>query len=111
MIAFFDFVSQHQAWAWGLLLGPLFIVMSRGYVIDARRQAAGKPSAYTTYVLFGLVPGINILVAVMAIVATVLELQETQRARQRHHRLSRPADFQRDLRRVVDECDQSRPHR
>lgn len=63
MKALFDFILAHPTASWTLFLLPLTIIMVRGFVLDQRAERHGLPVSYSPLLALGLVPLVNIPIA------------------------------------------------
>lgn len=70
----FQLMLANQPLVWFLFLAPFFIVMARGYVLDTRAMRAGVPSSYKPLLAVGMLPVINIPVALLCLANTAREL-------------------------------------
>lgn len=68
---FFQFAQAHEILVWALFLVPLFICMTRFVVLEER---AGRPLKYTWVFVCGLIPVVNIGIAVVCVAVTFTEL-------------------------------------
>lgn len=78
MHSIFLYAKAHQTLTWTLYLLPLFLVWTRGAILDNRALKLDAPSRYHPLIVVGFFPLINIPIALLVIARTIYEMR-TQR--------------------------------